>query len=186
MCLRMLLWGCLFAGLANLTILSAVRSQSKAAVAPALRDGVFRRGSVMMRLQAGRVSRLTAPLTLANGMVVEPNGTVISKDGARQLLGAGRAVNLQGEIVNFRDDMMSATAIEQYDQQVTGAAATRIEVPSTSPVPPNAAAELLRAERRLALLQQLSELLDQRASTTIKSARFQQLDAEIKSLAAQL
>lgn len=164
------------------------KAQSKAPTTTGLtlRDGAFRRGSVMMRLQAGQASRLTAPFTLTNGTVVHPDGAVVAKDGTRQQLGVGRSINLQGEIVSFRDDMMSATAIEQYDQRVTGATPTRIEVSGAGPVPANAVAELLRAERRFAVLQQLAELLYQRTSTETKSSSFAQLDAQIKALNSQL
>ncbi|UOQ73822.1 DUF6799 domain-containing protein [Hymenobacter cellulosilyticus] len=78
------------------------------ASAPALKDGVARRNGLTMRIQAGQMSRLSAPVTMDNGTVVRPDGIMISKDGTRQMLPEGRAVNLQGTIVNFTDDMMSA------------------------------------------------------------------------------
>lgn len=153
-----------------------------------LKDGVFRRNGVMMRLQAGETSRLTVPVTFENGMVARPNGILVSKDGTRQLLGEGKAVNPQGQIVNLSDDMLTAPAIEQHARQQTGQPTeTRFVVADAGPVPARLGAELLLVEQRLALLQQLTDKLAERttaASTNLPAAA--SIDAKLTDIDAQL
>ncbi|SHI30091.1 hypothetical protein SAMN02745146_0438 [Hymenobacter daecheongensis DSM 21074] len=155
--------------------------------ATSLKDGVYRKGGLTMRLQAGQTSRLSAPVTMANGLTIRPDGIMVSKDGTRQILEEGKAVNMQGQIVGFADDMMSAPAIEQRARQVAGVTETRVAMPDAGPVPARLALELLRTERRLALLQQLADKLAQRAGTaTGQTAATAALDAQIRDLDAQL
>lgn len=113
---------------------------------------------------------------------------MVAKDGARQLLGEGKAINPQGDVVNLRDDMMAAEAIQQYDQKVTGATPT--VVPSRSiPVDPTITATLRQTEARLQVLRQLADRLNQRASTALgtnSQAEAAQLDAKLRTLDARL
>ncbi|TGE13098.1 DUF6799 domain-containing protein [Hymenobacter elongatus] len=153
-----------------------------------LKDGVMRRGGITMRLQAGESSRLSAPLTMENGLTVRPDGIMIGKDGSRQMLPEGKAVNMQGVIVNFTDDMMSAPAIEQHARQVTGAPTeTRIAGGTQERVSQQLATELLRTERRLTLLLQLSDRLAERTAAAIgQTAGATTIDASLKEIDSQL
>ena len=153
-----------------------------------LKDGAYRRNGVVMRLQAGQASRLSAPMQFDNGLTLRPDGIMVSKNGTRQLLEEGRALNMQGQIVNLRDDMKTAAAIERHDQQVTGAKPTVVAMPAPNPtVPPEVVTTLRRTEERLAMLQQLTVLLNERASAAGNgSAQIQVLDSRIKELDAQL
>ncbi|MCB2409507.1 DUF6799 domain-containing protein [Hymenobacter lucidus] len=136
--------------------------------APSLKDGVVRRGGVTLRLQAGQSSRLSAPITMANGLTVRPDGIMVGKDGSRQMLPEGKAVNMQGTVVNFTDDMMSAPAIEQHARQVTGQPTeTTLPGGSLPLVPQRLATELRRTEQRLLLLQQLSDRLAERTTAAV-------------------
>ncbi|TGE26235.1 DUF6799 domain-containing protein [Hymenobacter metallicola] len=154
----------------------------------ALKDGVVRRGGVTMRLQAGQLSRLSAPVTMDNGLVVRPDGIMVGKDGSRQMLPEGKAVNMQGGLVNFTDDMMSAPAIEQRARQVTGQPTeTRLPGPTQALVPQRLATELRRTEQRLALLQQLSDRLAERASAVVgQNAGAAAIDSQLQSIDSQL
>ncbi|SNS03155.1 DUF6799 domain-containing protein [Hymenobacter mucosus] len=166
----------------------AQSSTSTTANGFALKDGAYRLNGVVMQLQAGQSTRLSAPLKFTNGLTLRPDGIMVAKDGARQLLGEGKAINPQGDVVNLRDDMMAAEAIQQYDQKVTGATPT--VVPSRSiPVDPTITATLRQTEARLQVLRQLADRLNQRASTALgtnSQAEAAQLDAKLRTLDARL
>lgn len=156
--------------------------------AATLKDGVARRGGVTLRLQAGQSSRLQAPVTMDNGLVVRPDGIMIGKDGSRQMLPEGKAVNMQGTVVNFTDDMMTAPAIEQHARQATGQPTETVLPGGTIPlVPQRLANELRRTEQRLALLQQLSERLAERTTAAVgQAAGSAPIDAQLQDIEAQL
>jgi hypothetical protein len=153
---------------------------------PTMKDGVYRKGGVVMRLQAGQSTRLSAPVTMDNGLTIRPDGIMVGRDGTRQMLEEGRAVNLQGQIVGLTDDMMSAPAIEQRARQVAGVTETVLPMPTAGPVSAALAKELRRTEQRAALLQQLSDKLAQRAAAVSSGSSFAALDAQIQALDAQL
>ncbi|GAA4001142.1 hypothetical protein GCM10022408_10410 [Hymenobacter fastidiosus] len=188
--MRSFLFACGVAGVCLLpAVVTFAQTTPPAPARPAaLKDGVYRKGGVIMRLQAGQSSRLSAPFKLDNGLVVRPDGIMVERDGTRRILEEGKAVNLQGQIVGFTDDMMSAPAIEQRSRQVTGYTETRVAMPDAGPVPARLTLELLRTERRLALLQQLADKLAQRASTaagdntnmTVIDAQLQEIDSQLK------
>ena len=174
-------------------MLTAAPSQAQTAPAPAtqtasLKDGVVRRGGLTMRIQAGQASRLSAPVTMDNGLVVRPDGIMISKDGTRQMLPEGKAVNMQGSIVNFTDDMMSAPAIEQRARQVTGQPTeTRLPGQPQALVPQRLATELRRTEERLALLQQLSDRLAERTTAAVgQNPGAATIDTKLQAIDSQL
>ncbi|TGD78270.1 DUF6799 domain-containing protein [Hymenobacter wooponensis] len=153
-----------------------------------LKDGAYRRNGLVMRLQAGQASRLSAPMQFDNGLTLRPDGIMVSKNGTRQLLEEGKALNMQGQIVNLRDDMKTAADIERHDQQVTGAKPTVVSMPAPSQtVAPEVLAALSRTEARLATLQQLTVLLNERTSSTGSTAsQTQALDTRIRELNAKL
>jgi hypothetical protein len=138
----------------------------------ALKDGAFRDNGVVMRLQAGQATRLEGPLTFADGSVLNPSGIFVKKDGTRQLLPNGQAVNLQGVVVNLRDDMQSAQAIEQRNRAVAGG---RGETTIAGAVMPTTATaqqvqQLQQLERRVSLLQQLTDRLAERTAQAVGTA----------------
>lgn len=156
------------------------------AATPALKDGAYRLHGVVMRLQAGQSTRLSAPMKFSNGLTLRTDGIMVGKDGSRQLLEEGKAINMQGQIVNFRDDMMSAAAIERHDNQVTGYTPTVIEGRTQAPVSPEILASLRRTEARLAVLQQLAARLNERASAALgSSTQSAALDAQLRELDAR-
>ena len=175
-----------FAGCVAGLLLAATSAFAQAPTS-SLKDGVYRKGGLTMRLQAGQSSRLSAPVKMSNGLTIRPDGIMVSKDGTRQILEEGKAVNMQGQIVNFSDDMMSDAAIQQRARQVAGVTETRVSMPVAGPVPQRLANELARTERRLALLQQLADKLSARAAAAagpaVDSAT---LDAQIKAIDDQL
>ena len=155
--------------------------------APTMKDGVYRKGGLTMRLQAGQSTRLSAPVTMNNGLVIRPDGIMVSRDGTRQMLEEGKAVNQQGQIVNLTDDMMSAPAIEQRARKVAGVTETRVVMPDAGIVPARLTTELLRTERRLALLQQLSDRLAERTGMAVgQNPAAAAIDAQLQSLEGQL
>lgn len=176
----------------GLVFATAQHAQAQAAAttttATDLKDGAYRRNGVVMRLQAGQSSRLSAPMKFNNGTTLRPDGIMVSKDGTRQLLGEGKALNLQGDIVNLRDDMKTAEAIERHDEKVTGYKPTVISTPAPAQTTsPELQAAMRRTEERLATLQQMSTLLDQRASTVVGATpQAQPLDARLRELDAKL
>lgn len=186
--MRPLLLALIFLGLA--TWPAAVCAQSTPAAAGptfSLKDGVFRRNGKMMRLQAGEASRLSAPVTFDNGLVARPDGILISKDGTRQLLEEGKAVNRQGQIVSFADDMQTAAAIEQRAQKVTGQPTeTRVLLPASSPATPAQTAGVQRLEKRLEVLQQATDRLADRANAAGAPPTAAPVDAQIRDVDAQL
>ncbi|RPD46417.1 hypothetical protein DNI29_15595 [Hymenobacter sediminis] len=172
-------------GLTSLPVLAQTKPRT-ATTAPTLKDGAFRRNGKLYRLQAGKASPLTASVRFNNGSTLLSNGTLVSKSGARRQLGEGKAVNMQGDIVIYRDDMMTAQAIEQHDEVTTGAKPTVVEIPvATNLTALNT--ELQRTSQRLEQLRQLTNLLSERAAataagTTTSAATEQQ----IQSLSQQL
>jgi hypothetical protein len=181
---RVLLLCCLFGAAA----MSGAQTQPTPATAAAqLKDGAFRRNGKTFRLQAGQAFPLSAPLRFTNGLTLRPDGIMVSKNGIRQLLENGKAVNLQGDVVLYRDDMMTPEAIARHDEQATGSAGT-----TTVPIPASAnlaalATELQRTAQRLNQLQQLSALLDQRATAAATgTAPDAALETRIESLSQQL
>ncbi|AYA38322.1 hypothetical protein D3Y59_15500 [Hymenobacter oligotrophus] len=160
---------------------------SVAQTATALKDGAYRRNGVVMRLKAGKATRLQAPLALSDGSVINPSGLLVRKDGTRQQLPEGQAVNMQGVVVNFRDDMRTPQAIERQSVQVTGSTGeTRVSVPGT-PVSAATAQQLKQLERRVALLQQATDKLAERtalgAAAVPNGTRY---DQQLRTLDAQL
>ena len=151
-----------------------------------LKDGAFRRAGRTYRLLNGQESVLTEALRLSNGFEVRPDGRLIRNGVTRQLLQNGQAVTMQGDVVLLRDDMLTPAAIAQLDQQVTGGSTTTISVPAAA----NLAALIPQLERtasRLAQLQQLAGLLDQRtAALAAGTPPAPTLDAQIRDLSQQL
>ncbi|MCB2378870.1 hypothetical protein LGH70_14810 [Hymenobacter sp. BT635] len=185
-----LVLACFVFGSLALTAAPALAQTAPAATtqAASLKDGVVRRGGVTLRLQAGQTTRLSAPVTMDNGLVVRPDGIMIGKDGSRQMLPEGKAVNMQGVVVNFTDDMMSAPAIEQHARQVTGQPTeTRLPGPTQALAPQRLATELRRTEQRLALLQQLSDRLAERTTAAVGSnAAAAPIDSKLQQIDSQL
>ncbi|TGE05232.1 DUF6799 domain-containing protein [Hymenobacter fodinae] len=183
---RLLLCGSLMLGAATVNHTQAQSSTTAPTVD--LKDGAYRRNGLVMRLQAGQASRLSAPMQFENGLTLRPDGIMVSKDGTRQLLGEGKALNMQGQIVNLRDDMKTAAAIERHDQQVTGATPTVVAMPTPNQtVGPEVVSELRRTEERLATLHQLTMLVDERTSSTGSTpAQKQALESRIQELQAKL
>lgn len=131
---------------------------------PTIKDGAFRSNGRVFQLQAGQSSPLSAPMRFANGLTLRPDGIMVSKSGVRQLLENGKAVNMQGDIVIYRDDMMTPEAISRHDAQTTGSSGTTtVSIPAAANVAA-LAPELQRTAQRLEQLRQLSELLDKRAA----------------------
>ncbi|ALD21834.1 DUF6799 domain-containing protein [Hymenobacter sp. DG25A] len=157
-------------------------TQGQQAVRVSLKDGAFRRKGVMMRIQSGKITRLTSSFQLTNGTTVYPDGHVVTTNGTRQQLPDGRAINMQGEIVGLSDDMLTAATIQQLDQMVTGYTGTVISLPNA--VPAEAATALQRLERKAALLEQLTDRLAQRTAQAVPvSPEAARLDAQINALA---
>lgn len=185
--------------MAGLLLAAAAGAQAQSKATPRaampkpalLKDGAFRRNGQTMRLQAGQVSRLSVPLTLENGAVLRPDGIIVSRNGTRQLLADKHAVNLQGTVVLLRDDMFTAQAIDERAQAVTGSTGeTRFTVPSAAGaadgtgVSPRLAAQLLRTEQRLTLLEDMTTRLERR--TQSKSTTTAALDQQLKQVNAEL
>ena len=170
-----------------LTAETVLAQTSPAAPAPSqLKDGAFRLQGKVYRLQAGQQFPLTVPLRFDNGLTLRPDGIMVSKDGTRQLLGNGKAINLQGNVVLYKDDMMTPAAIERHDEQVTGGSTIVIETSAAANVAA-LAPRLERTAQRLEQLRQLSTLLNERATavaagTTPSPA----LDSQIEALSQQL
>lgn len=166
--------------------LAQTTPKASAATAP-LKDGAFRRNGKVYRLQAGRATPLTTSLRFSNGATLTPTGTLTSKNGSRRQLAEGRAVNMQGDVVIYRDDMMSAQAIERHDEVTTGAKPTVVEIPASANLTA-LEAELQRTSQRLTQLQQLTSLLAERAAsaaagtteTTGAEQRIQQLSQQLR------
>lgn len=185
-CLR----GALLTGLLLAAETTTLAQTAPAAAAPAaaaqIKDGAFRSNGKVFRLQAGQVSPLSAPLRFANGLTLRPDGIMVSKNGTRQLLENGKAVNMQGEIVIYRDDMMTPEAISRHDEQTTGSSGTTtVSIPAAA----NLAAlvpELQRTAQRLEQLRQLSNLLNERAAAAAGTAPSAALEAQIQQLSQQL
>ncbi|WP_188558044.1 DUF6799 domain-containing protein [Hymenobacter glacieicola] len=142
---------------------SAVAQTTTSTTAATLKDGAFVRNGKIYRLQAGKVTPLTSPLRFSNGQTLQPDGTLISKNGSRRRLADGKAVNMQGDVVLYRDDMMTAEAIERHDEVTTGSKPTVIEIPATANVIA-LTPELQRTSQRLEQLRQLTDLLAERAA----------------------
>jgi hypothetical protein len=166
---------------------SAQAPTTQSTTTAGLRDGAYRKQGVTMRLKGGQATRLLKPLTLTDGSVINPNGLLVRKNGTRQRLPEGQAVNMQGVVVNLRDDMKSETAIVEQLQQVTGSTGeTRFVIP---PTPASAATvqQLQLLERRVALLQQLSDKLAERTTeATPAGAKAAQYDEQLRTIDAQL
>ncbi|GAB2949201.1 hypothetical protein GCM10027048_12770 [Hymenobacter coalescens] len=166
--------------------LARAQSASSQAAAPyALKDGAFRENGVVMRLQAGQAYRLEGPMTLNDGSVINATGILVRKDGTRQLLPNGQAVNMQGVVVNLRDDMQAAQTIEQRNRAVAGGRGeTTFSVPGSN-VSVAAARQLQLLERRVALLQQLTDRLAERTTQAVGSAPgAAALDEQLRALDA--
>ncbi|QIX62069.1 hypothetical protein HER32_13085 [Hymenobacter sp. BT18] len=159
-------------------------SPAKQPVKTALKDGAFRRKGTMMRIQGGKVTPLTAPLKLANGTTVYTDGRIVSKNGTQRLTN-GRAINMQGDVVGFNDDMLSAATIQQLDEQVTGYKGTTVVMPNA--LSAETLKALARVERKATLVQQLTEKLAERAAQAVPvSEEATRINAELNTLDKQL
>ena len=182
----LLAFGMCLAALPALPALAQQAPETAVPVAsPELKDGAYRRNGQVFRLQNGRSSVLTRPLSLGNGYTLQPSGVLLEPSGSRRQLRDGQAVNQQGEVVNLRDDMLTARAIEQHDQRTTGAQPTVIEVPAGHTLDLAVLAQFQRAQQRLYHVQQLTHLLAERASLPAGPASAA-LDQRIRQLGQQL
>lgn len=157
------------------------------AVTAQLKDGAFRRNGKVFRLQAGQTSPLSAPLRFPNGLTLRPDGIMVGRNGTRQLLENGKAVNMQGDVVIYRDDMMTPEAISRHDEQTTGSAGTTtVSIPTATNLA--ALAPLLqRTTQRLEQLRQLSVLLNERATAAASgTAPTPEAEVRIQQLSQQL
>ncbi|OON70569.1 DUF6799 domain-containing protein [Hymenobacter sp. CRA2] len=172
--------------LLTLILLASALLTYAQSTAYSLKDGAFRESGVVMRLQAGQARRLEGPLTLNDGSVMNPTGILVRKDGTRQLLPNGQAVNMQGVVVNLRDDMQSAQAIEQRNRQVAGGRGEISITTGGSTVSTATAEQLRQLERRVALLQKLTDRLADRTSQAVGNAPGTSgLDEQLRALEAQ-
>lgn len=188
--LSSLLGGILLTGML-LTAGTTAVAQTSPAAAPAttqIKDGAFRSNGKVFRLQAGQTAPLSAPLRFANGLTLRPDGIMVSKNGLRQLLENGKAVNMQGDVVIYRDDMMTPEAISRHDEQTTGSSGTTtVSIPAAANVAA-LAPQLQRTAQRLDQLRQLSTLLNERATAAAAGtppdaaleARIQELSQQLK------
>ncbi|RSK49297.1 DUF6799 domain-containing protein [Hymenobacter rigui] len=152
-----------------------------------LKDGAFRRNGKVFRLQAGQTTPLSAPLRFANGLTLRPDGIMVSKSGTRQLLENGKAVNMQGDVVIYRDDMMTPEAIARHDEQATGSSGTTTVAIPVSTNMAAIATQLQNTAQRLDQLRQLSQLLDQRAAAAATgTSTTTELETRIRQLSQQL
>ncbi|MCA8832141.1 DUF6799 domain-containing protein [Hymenobacter pini] len=183
--------GLLLGSLCSLASLSAAQAQTTTAptarATAQLKDGAYRRDGKTFRLQAGQSFPLSAPLRFTNGLTLRPDGIMVSKNGNRQLLENGKAINMQGDVVIYRDDMMTPEAIARHDEQATGSSGTTtVEIPASA----NLSAlntELQRTTQRLDQLRQLSQLLDQRVTAAAAgTAPDATLEGRIRELSQQL
>ncbi|RSK42957.1 DUF6799 domain-containing protein [Hymenobacter perfusus] len=152
-----------------------------------LKDGAFRRDGKIFRLQAGQASPLSAPLRFSNGLTLRPDGIMVGRNGTRQLLENGKAVNMQGDVVIYRDDMMTPEAIYQHDEQTTGSAGTTtVSIPTATNLA--ALAPMLQSTtQRLEQLRQLSVLLNERATAAASGTALPpESEARIQQLSQQL
>ena len=179
----------ILAFLAAICLSTAASAQTQPAptgqqtVRTSLKDGAFRRKGVMMRIQNGKITRLSSSFKLNNGTTVSPDGQIVTSSGTRQQLRDGRAVNMQGEIVGLSDDMLTAATIQQLDQMVTGYTGTVISLPNA--VPAEAATALQRLERKAAMLQELTDRLAQRTAQAVPaSTEAARIDAQLSALDA--
>ncbi|MBX0292836.1 hypothetical protein K3G63_20500 [Hymenobacter sp. HSC-4F20] len=157
-------------GAVQAPILAQTTPKASAATTPSpLKDGAFRRNGTVYRLQAGRATPLTTSMRFSNGATLTPTGTLTGKNGSRRQLPEGRAVNMQGDVVIYRDDMMSAQAIERHDEVTTGSKPTVVAIPASANLTA-LAAELQRTSQRLTQLRQLTNLLAERAASAAAGA----------------
>lgn len=183
-CFRRLLGCCLL--LAPAALPAAAQQAAPAPVAsPELKDGVYRRQGQVFRLQNGQSSVLTQPLALGNGYTIQPSGVLLGPKGTRRQLRDGQAVNQQGQVVNLRDDMFTARAIEEHDRRTTGAQPTVIEVPAGQALSPEVLAQFQRTQERLYRLQLLASLLAERTARP-SGPEGAALDKRIQQLGQQL
>ena len=189
-CLSSLLRGALLTA-ALLAAEATAVAQTTPSATPAtaqIKDGAFRSNGKVFRLQAGQTSPLSAPVRFANGLTLRPDGIMVSKNGTRQLLENGKAVNMQGDIVIYRDDMMTPEAISRHDEQTTGSSSTTtVSIPAAANVAA-LAPELQRTAQRLEQLRQLTTLLNERAAAAAAGTppdaaletRIQELSQQLK------
>ncbi len=80
------------------------------------RDGVARLNGEMVLLRNGQAEPLAKTVTLPDGTTVSADGKVTSADGKTSMLKEGMAVNQQGRIVIFKDDMFMPEQIRRTAQ----------------------------------------------------------------------
>jgi hypothetical protein len=90
--------------------------QSKPTTGQRYKDGVAMINGKMMELKNSQQTPMTGTKTIA-GTKVSPTGQVTLADGTQKQLREGKAVNMQGRIVNFRDDMFLPSVIMNESQR---------------------------------------------------------------------
>jgi hypothetical protein len=187
---RVFLAAALLSASASLCAVAQSTPAATSATDYSLKDGAYRLNGQTMRLEAGRSSSLTKALTLSDGSVINTNGTLVRKDGTRQVLANGQAVNMQGVVVNLRDDMLTDQSIVKHNQAVTGSTGeTRFSLPGTSgpAAHPAQVQQLLLLEKRFALLQQMTDKVDSRATQALgKTSKASIYDKELRAINEQL
>jgi len=108
----------LFWSIALLPAFAQTDSLQKAAPATGQRykDGVAMINGKVMELKNSQQTPLVSTKTIG-GAKISPDGMVTLADGTQKQLREGKAVNLQGRIVNFRDDMFLPAVILNESQQ---------------------------------------------------------------------
>ena len=93
----------------------------EAPVAPAAtgryKAGVAFLNGKMVELRQDEQIPLQQTFTASDGTQVSPDGLVRKPDGSTRQLREGKAVNMEGRIVNYHDDMFTTTTIQQQNQK---------------------------------------------------------------------
>ena len=69
-------------------------------------DGVMMTDGKMMVMKNGQTTRMSREMTMANGVKIMSNGTIIQKDGSRRRLKEGQHMDMVGMITPVNDSEM--------------------------------------------------------------------------------
>lgn len=80
-----------------------------------MQDCVMMKDGKVMQMKSGQSMVVDKNLTLANGATVMSNGTVTMKDGSKMQLKNGDCIDMSGNMITMKDDMMMQNCLMMKD-----------------------------------------------------------------------
>jgi len=124
----------------------AAAAQSKDEVGISAHDGITMSGADVIVTRNGISERLTKQLELENGMRIQPDGTIVTRDGSKVSLRPLQVLTFDGHFLNIPvHERVSTSSASRTEVSITPAAEAKA-IDAEQPTSKQAAEEIARRE----------------------------------------